>query len=621
MATKASRPTRTLIIFGVVIALMYIAVAALGTWSPKLGLDLQGGTRITLEAKSTGGSVTSDKMSQAVDIIRQRVNGAGVSASEVTTQGNNIVTIEIPGEVNNNLATTIGETAELRFRVVAQALGPYQPPQQQPTTPPPTTTPTPTSPTTGSPSTSPSTSGGTGPKLKPSQSPTKKRPAPRLGADHKFRPLAAAPTTKGPTAAPLTAATPTNQPPSTAETSSPTQSKDKGYSVTPPGPLQPPNLVNITDPWSWVEQPPQDWLAKAAAYRCPGSGGHTQKQLDVPSQPLIACDESGNRYLLGPAVVEGTDVTDANAGIPQGQINYAVTLGFNGEGTRAFGDATQRTAESNTSSPNSGDQIAIVLDGKVLSAPTNQDPIPGGQAVITGAQTNPFTQSSAQSLANALKFGALPLTFTLQDVTTQGPELASGQLRAGIIAGIIGLLLVVLYCLLYYRGLAFVVISSLVVAGLVAYAAVLLLGHSYGFTLTLPEIAGLIVAIGITADSFIVYFERLRDEVRDGKTLRTSVETGWARAKMTILAADAVSILAALVLFIFAIGDVKGFAFALGLTTIIDIFVVFFFTKPVVTLLARTKFFGQGHKWSGLDRQHLGLPPLKPKARTVGGEA
>jgi len=391
--------------------------------------------------------------------------------------------------------------------------------------------------------------------------------------------------------------------------------------VSPPGPLQPPDLVNIADPWSWVENPPQDWQTRAQTYRCPGPGRQVQKQLDVPSQPLIACDEQGVRYLLGPAVVEGTSVSNAAAGIPQGQLNYAVTLEFDGTGARQFGDATQRTAISNASSPNSGDQMAIVLDGKVLSAPTNQDPIPGGQAIITGSTQNPFTQSSASSLANALKFGALPLTFTLQDVQTQGPELASGQLRAGIIAGIVGLLLVVIYCGLYYRGLSIVVISSLVIAGLIAYAAVLLLGHSYGFTLTLPEIAGLIVAIGITADSFIVYFERLRDEVRDGKTLRTSVETGWVRARMTILAADAVSILAALVLFIFAIGDVKGFAFALGLTTVIDIFVVFFFTKPIVTLLARTRFFGHGHKWSGLDRQHLGLPPLRPKTRALGGEA
>ncbi|HEU0127993.1 MAG TPA: SecD/SecF family protein translocase subunit, partial [Pseudonocardiaceae bacterium] len=256
-----------------------------------------------------------------------------------------------------------------------------------------------------------------------------------------------------------------------------------------------------------------------------------------------------------------------------------------------------------------------------ISAPVVNSPILNGQAVIEGSRADPFTQESASGLANSLKYGALPLSFDIEQVTNEGPELASNQLRAGIVAGIFGLLLVVIYCLLYYRGLGLVVIASLIIAGLMTYASVLLLGHAYGFTLTLPGIAGLIVAVGITADSFIVYFERLRDEVRDGRTLRTSVETGWVRARTTILAADSVSMLAALVLFVFAIGVVKGFAFALGLTTFIDIFVVFFFTKPMVTLLSRTKFFGQGHKWSGLDRQHLGMSPLKRRVRVAGGEA
>ncbi len=311
-------------------------------------------------------------------------------------------------------------------------------------------------------------------------------------------------------------------------------------------------------------------------------------------------------------MIEGTDVTDASAGIPQQGVNYVVNMEFNSDGAKAFRDVTTKIA-NNLGGPYAGTQFAIVLDGEVLSAPTNDDPIPGGQAEISGSSENPFTQESATSLANSLKYGALPLTFVPQGVSDEGPQLASNQLRAGIVAGIIGLILVVIYCLLYYRGLGLVVVASLAVAGLLVYASVLLLGEAYGFTLTLPGIAGLIVAVGITADSFIVYFERLRDEVRDGRTLRQSVETGWVRARATILAADAVSMLAAVVLFIFAIGVVKGFAFALGLTTFIDIFVVFFFTKPMVTLLSRTKFFGQGNKWSGLDREHLGMPPLAPK--------
>lgn len=652
MATKASRPTRTLLVFAAVIAVMYIAVASLGTWKPKLGLDLQGGTRITLQASAVGGAVTSNKLNQAVDIISSRVNGAGVSEAEVTTQGSDIVTVEIPGKVDENLAQTIGSTAQLRFRVVAQEFPPVAP--TQPTTPPtgttppgttPPTTPTQTGTTPGdtTPPTTPAQTGtSTGPSLEPpTTSSGKNRPPIRL--DRPARPKAAAPSTVTPPTPPTTATTTPTTAPTTASTTAPTTApttaaptspapttpvpttpvtpKPPRYSVGAPPALAPPNLLHIADPYAWVEKPPQDWLQRAATYQCPTSGKTTTRQLDVPSQPLIACDAQGARYLLGPAVVEGTDVSNASAGIPQGEINYAVTLSFNGAGSRAFADVTTRTAISNTSSPSAGDPVAIVLDGKVISAPTNQQSIVGGQAIITGSTTNPFTQSSSQSLANSLKYGALPLSFTIQDTTTQGPELASGQLKAGIVAGIVGLILVVAYCLLYYRALAFVVVSSLVIAGLITYACVLLLAHAYGFTLTLPGIAGLIVAVGITADSFIVYFERLRDEVRDGKTLRTSVETGWIRARTTILAADSVSMLAAVVLFIFAIGVVKGFAFALGLTTFIDIFVVFFFTKPMVTLLSRTAFFGQGHKWSGLDRQHLGMPPLRRRVRTAGGEA
>ena len=334
---------------------------------------------------------------------------------------------------------------------------------------------------------------------------------------------------------------------------------------------------------------------------------------DVADQPLLACDQSGTKYLLGPAVIEGTQLDDASAGIPQNQAEWVVNLDFNGEATSTFATVSQQLF-------NNGGRFAIVLDGVVLSAPGVDEPILNGQAQISGN----FTQESAQSLANSLKYGALPLSFRTESVSEEGPELAADQLRAGLLAGIVGLLLVVGYCLLYYRGLGLVVIASLLVAGAMTYAAVLLLSAWIGFTLTLPGIAGLIVAVGITADSFIVYFERLRDEVRDGKTLRSAVEAGWARARMTILAADAVAILAALVLFIFAIGVVKGFAFALGLTTLIDVFIVFFFTKPVVTLLARTDFFGRGHPLSGLDAKHLGvsrLPALRGRRRPVAGEA
>jgi len=296
-----------------------------------------------------------------------------------------------------------------------------------------------------------------------------------------------------------------------------------------------------------------------------------------------------------------------------------------GSGKDAFERVTGALSPFSTSAATEmKSRFAIVLDGEVLSAPRSEAHITNGESVISGN----FTPTSAKALANQLRYGALPLTFSVNGVSEEGPTLAGSQLDAGLIAGVVGLSLVVVYSLAYYRGLGIVIIGSLGVAGAVAYAMVLLLGAALGFTLTLPGIAGLIVAIGITADSFIVFFERIRDEVRDGKSLRLAVEAGWARARNTILAADAVSFLAAMILYIFAIGVVRGFAFALGLTTLIDIIVVFLFTKPLVSLFARTTFFGQGHKWSGLDPAHLGIEGRKVDEigpvrapRTVGGQA
>ncbi|MBA3311317.1 MAG: protein translocase subunit SecD [Nocardioidaceae bacterium] len=624
---------------------MFAAAAALGSWKPRLGLDLQGGTRITLQASAQEGGVTQAKLDQAVGIISDRVNGAGVAEAEVTTQGDDIIIVEIPGKVGDDLERSIGSTAQLRFRLVAGILPPVgqvptQPTPGTPTTPTDTsgtTSPGPTDGTAGDPDetagspgspgqTQPEQTQGTAPTIRPpgDGSPTgRNRALADWFTDKTPTPSPDAETTptdpvesSGPaetTGPPTETATPTEPP---AETTGPQTESDPTVPVPtgPPTALLPPDLEQITDPYAWTQQPPPEWQAKLANFRCPGEGEQASTQIDIPSQPLLACDEDGLRYLLGPSMVEGTQVSDASAGIPQQSVNYVVNVEFDGEGADAFGEVTTRIAGT-------GQQLAIVLDGEVLSAPENEQPITGGRAEISGSVEDPFTQESASSLANSLKYGALPLTFQIQGSSNEGPELAGNQLRAGIIAGTVGLLLVVAYCLFYYRGLGLVVIASLLIAGLMVYASILLLGEAYGFTLTLPGIAGLIVAVGITADSFIVYFERLRDEVRDGRTLRTSVETGWTRARATILAADAVALLAAVVLFIFAIGVVKGFAFALGLTTLIDVFVVFFFTKPMVTMLARTKFFGQGHKLSGLDRAHLGMGPLPAKARTAGGEA
>ena len=261
-------------------------------------------------------------------------------------------------------------------------------------------------------------------------------------------------------------------------------------------------------------------------------------------------------------------------------------------------------------------RFAIVLDGTVQSAPYVQGAIPGGEATITGS----FTQTEAQQLASIVKFGALPLTFDVQTAQTTSPTLGGEQLKWGLVAGGIGLLLTIGFALLYYRALAVVVAGSLLVAAIASYLLVVFLGNRIGYALSLPGIAGFIVSIGITADSFVVYFERLRDEIRDGRPLRTAVETSWARARRTIISADFVSLLAAFVLFVLAIQDVRGFAFTLGLTTLVDVLVVFLFTKPLVSLLVRTRFFGRGHRFSGLDPEHIGRRLDRPGLGPRGGE-
>jgi preprotein translocase subunit SecD len=331
---------------------------------------------------------------------------------------------------------------------------------------------------------------------------------------------------------------------------------------------------------------------------------------------LVSCDSSGTKYVLGQAVYAGTDITSVSAGLEQNSAQWAVDLSLNAGAASKFAALTTsqyNSYDAGSRGGNQGDQAldstAVVLDGNVTSLEATAQPIIAGNVQITGGGSSGFTQAQASGLADALKYGSLPLDFQPQAVNTVSALLGHRSLVGGLLAGVIGLTLVTTYLFAYYRGLGAVAVSSLLLAALLAYLSVVLLSRDQHFTLSLSGIAGLVVAIGITADSFIVYFERLRDAIRDGKTLRPAAESGWKRARRTILMSDTVSFLAAAVLYHFAAGDVQGFAYTLGLTTLIDVLVVFLFTKPTVTLLAGTRFFGGGHRWSGLDPARLGAKP------------
>ena len=585
MAKRTPRPGRTLLVFLISIAVLYGLAAIGGTWKPRLGLDLEGGTRITLSAVQQGGqSITPTKLKQAASIVDRRVNGSGVSEAAVSTQGNRNIIVEIPGKNASSLVEAVKRTAQLRFRIVAGS--------PQPGTP--AASPSP------SPSGSPSPSSTASPKASPKATPT-----PKAGKGS---------ATPNPRPAPFAQSSPQTSPsPSPGKKSAGTTKAASPTASPTAAPAQSPATqkgASINDPVAWAQNPGAEWLTKFATYTCPtASKSAAAPVADIPGQPLITCDDKGQKFLLSKAVIEGTSLKSASYGTPPQGVGWAVNLGLKGDARTVFGDiSTKLNANSGT--------FAIVLDGQVISYAGFNEPILDGNAQITGS----FKESEARSLANSLKYGALPLKFE-STTETVGPSLAGNQLSAGILAGGVGLLIVMLYCLLYYRGLGLVVIASLLVAAAVTYGVVLVLAKAAGFTLTLPGIAGLIVAVGITADSFIVYFERIRDEMRDGRSMRVAVETGWTRARNTCLAADAVSLLAAVVLYIFAIGVVRGFAFALGISTIIDVAVFFWFTKPMMTLLARRRFFNGGGRLSGLSAETLGIDEPRPTHQMVGGRA
>jgi preprotein translocase subunit SecD len=504
-----------------IIAVLYSLVFFTGSSrTPQLGLDLRGGTTVTLTARTPNGQPPAKAdLELARQIIEQRVNGLGVAEAEVVTEGNSNIVISVPGD-NGEQARELGTTAQLRFRPVVQGPEP-----------------------------------------------------------------AAQVTTEG--ATPSDGATPTGS-------AAPTGAPGTTDSATPTGSATPSDSASAAPQPDAPPVTQEDAAAQYATLTC--AKNPTTSLVDRPDDFLPTCSQDGSlKYLLGPAVIEGTDVTNASAGTMSATGEWVVNLDFNNKAAAAW--ATYTAA-------NVGNQVAITLDGRVISAPRINGAIAGGGTQITGS----FTQKTATELANQLKYGALPLTFTQATAQSISTELGAEQLRAGLIAGAIGIALVFVYALVYYRLLGLVMIASLGLSAVVVYGCLVLLGRQIGFTLSLAGIAGFIVSIGITADSFVVYFERLKDEIREGRTLRSAVPRAWVRARRTILSADAVSFLAAAILYVLAIGDVKGFAFTLGLSTVLDLVVVFLFTHPLMAVLSRYRSFG-GSRFSGLGRvEHTRRP-------------
>jgi preprotein translocase subunit SecD len=544
---------------------LLIVVVGLATWAfwpgtqhtPRLGLDLQGGTQVILKPvpPKGGGKITEDQLNQTVVILRNRVNGLGVSEAEVAVQGqgsNAVIIVSVPGVNAQQLALQLQQTALMDFRAVLTR-------------------------TSGGPQTTASPT--------PSSSPSKSivpKPSASASASPKKKAAAAATPSATPTPTPTATSQPSPTPTLPPGTKAPVESS------TVEGLKTPLLELNCLDP-------------KVRPGGTP----------DNPDKYIVTCSKDGaQKFALDKAFIRGTEITNATANVSNSG-SWTVDLTFNSKGAGEL--ATISTKLSKNPSPQN--EFAIVLDGLVQSHPYFAEPILGGQAQISGQ----FTAQEARDLAQLLKYGALPINLKVQSATTVSPTLGSDQLRAGLLAGAIGLILVVLYLLLYYRAMGLIGVISLGMDALISYILFVDLSKRIGFTLTLAGIAGAIVAIGITADSFVVYFERIRDEIREGKTLRVAVDSGWVRARRTLLAADFVSLLAAVILYLLSVGSVRGFAFALGLTTIVDLVVAFFFTRPLTLIASRSKWFNSDSSLTGVSASMLreGLPQ---RAATPAGK-
>ncbi|XVV06217.1 protein translocase subunit SecD [Actinosynnema sp. CA-248983] len=569
------RPAKYLGAFVLIVVALYSLVFFTGDGkaTPKLGIDLQGGTRVTLTARAPDGQTPTDQaLNQARELIETRVNGLGVSGAEVIRDGTNLV-ITVPG-TDSEGAKRLGQTAKLNFRKV---IGSPQPNAPEP-----------------APTTAPTTSG--------SEAPT--TTAPPEGTE-----TATAPTTAQGRPAPALEQQPTDTatPPATTTPSAPTEPQvdcrkvfNGEYSAKTEDAINESRTCRQDSALTTLDA--QTVSQALAAFTCPKKDPLLGN--DDPSLPLLTCDQKNEfKYILAPVFpakdaqvkdddftlysrLTGEDVSNAISGTdPQG-AGFVVDLTFKGAGGEKWGKFT---------SANVSQQVAVVLDTQVVSAPNINEPILGGNTQISGR----FTQKDAEGLANVLKYGSLPLSFEASEAETVSATLGLASLQAGLIAGGIGLALVFVYCLFYYRLLGLLTILSLALSGVVVYAVLVLLGRWIGFTLDLAGIAGFIVAIGITADSFVVFFERLKDEMREGRSFRSATPRAWVRSRRTILSADAVSFLASAILYVIAVGQVKGFAFTLGMSTVLDLVVVFLVTHPLVAMVSKSKSLSNP-KLSGL---------------------
>ena len=546
---------------------------------PDLALDLKGGTQLILTPTPTSEgqrAITEEDITQAIAIIRNRIDASGVSESEISSMGSSNIMVSIPGTPSQEQLDLIRSSSQMNFRPVLR-VGPAQgilQNQQHPQV---------DNPQSGA------QSGAQSGEQSGAQSGAQSGEQSGAGA----------------------ADTAQSGVQSTAldEATARGAADADGDGVLSDTPATTPE--NASD-LAWVtEQVMYDFLTLDCS-----ASADVKRVEGAADKPYAACDESGQvKYILGPVAVPGSDLEAASAAIAtngtgQSTGQWIVSLRFNHEGAEKFKETSTILYGYHDSDPQGSsyrgspdrNSFAVVLDGTVITAPSMQAIITNGEAQISGN----FTAQSARALANQLQFGSLPLNFEVESEQQISATIGTDHLTVGLWAALIGFLLVILYLIWQYRGLAIISAGSLVVASIITYLVITLLSWAMGYRLSLAGVAGLIMAIGVTTDSFIVYFERVRDEVRDGRPLRAAVEEGWDRAKRTILVSDAVNLVAAVVLYLLAVGGVQGFAFTLGITTIIDIAVIFLFTHPMMELLIRTRFFGEGHKLSGLDPEHLG---------------